>query len=210
MIKIILKEELNPNDINRGFQAGDTVTKAVKKEEPKPEQYTTEQIKKSIISACASTTNIKPEFALAVAFRESSLKAISGKGSYKGVFSIGPAAIIEMGFQEEYEQNPNSVSLNIYIGVRYLQYFYDRIVNSGIITRFKKAKFNDYVLTYIAYNLGYNTMLDIIRCLVKGTQPSGQTITFITAQSERFVAPKDPVQTVKNYYNEIVSVFGKI
>ena len=35
MIKIILKEELNPNDINRGFQAGDTVTKAVKKEEPK-------------------------------------------------------------------------------------------------------------------------------------------------------------------------------
>lgn len=206
-LRILLKEELSPeNDPSRGFQPGDTVTKAVKKQELPPEKYTPDEVKKTIISACSTTSNIKPEFAIAVAFRESSLRATSGKGSYKGVFSVGPAAIKQMGYESEYQENPNSVVLNIYTGVKYLQYLYNKSV--GIVSKYRRAKFSDYVLTYIAYNLGYVTMLDIVNVLIKGTNPSQQTIDFIIAQSPRFEG-KTPKRTVQNYYKEIASVFGK-
>lgn len=206
-LRILLKEELSPeNDPSRGFQPGDTVTKAVKKQELPPEKYTTEQIKKIITAACSTTPNIKPEFAIAVAFRESSLNPLSGKGSYKGVFSVGPAAVKQMGYEQQFLEKPNSVVLNIYAGIDYLQYLYERMLR--IADKYRKVKFSGYVLTYIAYNLGYNTMLDIVSVLMKGTEPSQQTIDFIIAQSPRFEG-NTPKQTVQNYYKEIASVFGK-
>lgn len=204
--KKYLKEEAPSVQQYRGFQPGDTVIQATKKEELPPEKYTPEEIKKTIISACSTTPNIKPEFAIAVAFRESSLRATSGKGSYKGVFSVGPAAIQQMGYQQEFDEKPNSVVLNIYTGVKYLQYLYDRM--TAVADKNRKAKFSGYVLTYIAYNLGYNTMLDIVSVLRKGTEPSEQTIKFILGQADRFQG-KTPKQTVLKYYKEIVSVFGK-
>jgi hypothetical protein len=178
-------------------------------QEPAPKEYTKDMIKQKIISACSMHPNIKPDFATAVAFRESSLRPTASKGSYYGVFSVGLNAAKDLGRESAYTEEKDSVFRNIDLGVSYLQFNYNKLIGSGILDKYKKMNFSDYVLTYIAYNLGYTSMLDIVGCLIDPKRkPKDTTVKFIIAQSPRFQGANDR-QTVRKYYNDIVAAFGK-
>jgi len=183
-----------------------------KKEEKNINDYTLEDVYKVINDACSLTQNIEFPFALAVAKRESSLNPKAGRGSYRGLFAVGPAALKQVGYttQEDLKNSIENPSFNAAVAVYYLQYLFNRISHDNIYEKYQnKIELDSYTLTYIAYNLGYGSMLDIAASVANKKNPSKATVKYILAQSPRFRGKND-YQTMLNYFNEVNGVFGNL
>jgi soluble lytic murein transglycosylase-like protein len=172
---------------------------------------TVDEIKQYIIKSIKSTgvQNILPEFAFAVANRESRFNPKAKNGSHVGLFGVGPEAAQQLGYSEEFKKDPYNLSTNTTIGLKYLQYQIDLLGKGSFEAKYSKLNLESYTLAYIAYNLGRQNMLRMVEHFRTKKEPNPGLVKAITNQSPRFKGNTD-AETVLNYYNEVNSVFGKI
>ena len=182
-----------------------------KKPVPQKSQTTTEALKQYIIKYIQSTgvQNITPEFAFAVAQRESSFNPKAKHGAHVGLFGIGAEAAKELGYLKEYNKNPLNLATNVTIGLKYLQYQIDMLGKNNFETKYPNLKLETYTLAYIAYNLGRQNMIRMVDHFVTKNPPNPGLITAIISQSPKFKGNTD-ADTVMNYFNDVNSVFGNL
>lgn len=204
--KKFIKEETLP------ITNSDTVLVPSKEEtEKQAEPKKADEIKQYIIKSIKSTgvQNVTPEFALAVANRESRFNPKAKNGSHVGLFGVGPEAAQQLGYAEEFKKDPLSLSTNTKIGLKYLQYQIDLLGKGNFEAEYSKLNLESYTLAYIAYNLGRQNMLRMVEHFKTKKNPNPGLVKAIISQAPRFKGNTD-AETVLNYYNEVNSVFGKI
>jgi membrane-bound lytic murein transglycosylase MltF len=184
--------------------------KILLREAKEQKQMTQEEVKNYIAQYIKNygleiAPNITTPFALAVAFRESTFNPYAATGTKLGVFQVGKAAAEEIGAAKEYPLANKNLDVGINLGLRYLQRQHDFATKIN-----EKGKYNNYALTYIAFNLGRQGALNVVNVLKGKIKPDANLISAISGQTEAFVDQEDDVQTVKNYYSNVVKAFQGI
>jgi len=147
--------------------------------------------------------NISLDFALTVAFRESSFNPYVVNGTKLGIFQVGKDAADDVKETENYPKAAQDINVGIRIGLKYLQYQYEFVKQE-----YPSSKYNLYALTYIAFNLGRTNMIKVVRIAEGKLEPDKNVILAIQGQTEAFVGKNDK-ETVANYYNNVNKAFAK-
>ena len=172
------------------------------------EKITPQQAKEILVKTMQSLgleycPDIETDFALTVAFRESSFNPYVAIGTKLGIFQVGKEAAREVGELESYPMAAQDVNVGIRIGLKYLQRQYDFVKQE-----YPSSKYNLYALTYIAFNMGRVGLVNIIRTVEGRAEPDPNVASAVKKQTEAF-AGKDDKETMINYYNTINKLFAQ-
>ena len=144
--------------------------------------------------------NINANFAVLIAKRESNLNPNAVIGTRKGLFQIGLEAAKDINELPAYTKTPFSINDNTRMGLKYLQYQYDFVANN-MATDKRFSKYDIDTMVYIAFNLGRQNMIKLLKALNAKIADQG-VISSIISQTPEFKGKND-LETINKYYNTI-------